>query len=314
MLTYKQAGVDIEVGNAFVQRLKRLCPEIGGFSGLYPLGDQLLVASADGVGTKLRLACSQDQHDTVGIDLVAMGVNDILTTGARPLFFLDYFATSHLDVDQAERVVRGIVHGCKQAGCLLLGGETAEMPGFYAHGEYDLAGFAVGIVAKKELIDGRSIQPGDLLVGIASNGLHSNGFSLVRKILERIQPSAQQWRDLLQPTCIYVSKVFSILERFVIKGMAHITGGGFIDNIPRMLPRGLAARIDRSSWQVPPLFRWLQNAGGVDEEEMFRTWNMGIGMVLAMQREHAQGLCREDAECCVIGEVILAQGVGVQWA
>lgn len=318
MTTYKQSGVDIEAGNAFVKRLKNLCPEIGGFGGLFPLGEDYLVASTDGVGTKLKLAFMTNCHNSIGIDLVAMNVNDVLTAGAKPLFFLDYLSTSKLDIDKSEQVVKGIVAGCQEAGCVLLGGETAEMPDFYREGEYDLAGFAVGLVKKSQLINGDDIKCGDILVGISSSGLHSNGYSLVRKILKDSNISLDdQFEDtattigevLLTPTRIYVRKILKLLENFKIKGMAHITGGGFIDNIPRMLPFGTAALINKSAWKIPLIFQWLQKMGSVDEIEMFRTFNMGIGMVMALSPQEAQALCRSDKECIAIGKVVAGEGV-----
>jgi phosphoribosylformylglycinamidine cyclo-ligase len=321
MTTYKSAGVDIEAGTELVERLKTLCPEIGGFNGLYPLGDNYLVASTDGVGTKLKLAFALEVHDTIGIDLVAMNVNDILTAGAKPLFFLDYFATSRLIVDKGEQILNGILQGCKEAECVLLGGETAEMPGFYHEGEYDLAGFVVGLVAKKDLIDGRTIKTGDALVGIASSGFHSNGFSLIRKVIESSNAHLDQpfektgqslGQALLTPTRIYVKKIFNILKQYKIKGMAHITGGGFNDNIHRMLPPGLAPGINKKSWAVPSIFRWVQKEGAIFEEEMFRTFNMGIGMVLAMDPIDAKALCQSEKDCWTIGQVV--QGDGIVWA
>ena len=306
MVSYKDAGVDIDAGDELVKKLKRLCPDIGGFGGLYPLGNDYLVASTDGVGTKLKLAFAEDRHDTIGIDLVAMCVNDIITMGARPLFFLDYFATAKLSVPQAEQVIKGILDGCQEAGCVLLGGETAEMPGFYQSGEYDLCGFAVGIVPKSDLIDGATIVPGDLLVGIPSTGLHSNGFSLARKVLER---SPTPPTDLLEPTKIYVKEIQSLLPKYPIKGMAHITGGGLLENIPRILPEGLGASIEKKAWVAPPLFDWLQSGGNLDEREMFRTFNMGIGMVLVLSPNIAEAICREHPTYSIIGKVIEGKGV-----
>lgn len=318
MVTYREAGVDIEAGGTLVDKIKKICPHIGGFGGLFPLGNQYLVAGADGVGTKLRLALTLNKHHTVGIDLVAMNVNDILVSGARPLFFLDYFATSRLDVQQAEAVIQGIVRGCEEAGCILLGGETAEMPGFYHGKDYDLAGFAVGIVDKSDLIDGRDIAAGDALIGICSSGLHSNGFSLARKILEMTKTAlGQTFQEtgrtlgdlLLTPTTIYVDTIFTIKTRYRIKGLAHITGGGLIENTPRMLPEGLGVCFHRGSWPIPAIFSWLQKAGQVSEEEMFRTFNMGIGMVMAMDSAEAKQLSAEREDCHLIGEVVSGEGV-----
>ncbi|CAN6467838.1 unnamed protein product [Victoria cruziana] len=269
-LTYKDAGVDIDAGSELVRRIAKMAPGIGGFGGLFPLGDSYLVAGTDGVGTKLKLAFETGIHDTIGIDLVAMSVNDIVTSGAKPLFFLDYFATSHLDVDLAEKVIKGIVDGCQQSDCVLLGGETAEMPDFYANGEYDLSGFAVGIVKKDSVIDGKNIVDGDILIGLPSSGVHSNGFSLVRRVLAHAGASLSDQlpnnngisvtlgEALMAPTVIYVKQVLDIVSKGGVKGIAHITGGGFTDNIPRVFPDDLGALIYPDSWEVPPIFRWIQ--------------------------------------------------------
>jgi phosphoribosylformylglycinamidine cyclo-ligase len=306
MLNYKQAGVDIDRGDELVQRLQKFCPDIGGFGGLFPLGDDYLVAGTDGVGTKLKLAFELNLHDTVGVDLVAMCVNDIITTGAKPLFFLDYFATDKLNVDQAELVLKGIIRGCQEAECVLLGGETAEMPGFYKPGEYDIAGFAVGIVKKKNLIDGKTIKHGDILIGIPSSGIHSNGFSLVREVLKRTNtvPTA----TLLTPTRIYVRELSDVLSRHKVKGIAHITGGGLIGNVPRMLPKGLKAQVRQGYWHVPTVFDWLEKAGKIDKEEMYRTFNMGIGMVLAMDPGDGYMLLKEKKEYVAIGQIVTGEG------
>ncbi|XP_021753169.1 phosphoribosylformylglycinamidine cyclo-ligase, chloroplastic-like [Chenopodium quinoa] len=295
-LTYKDAGVDIDAGSELVKRIAKMAPGIGGFGGLYPLGDSYLVAGTDGVGTKLKLAFETGIHETIGIDLVAMSVNDIVTSGAKPLFFLDYFATSHLDVDLAERVIKGIVDGCQQSDCALLGGETAEMPGFYADGEYDLSGFAVGIVKKESVINGKNIEAGDVLIGLPSSGVHSNGFSLVRRVLaqsgcsltDKIPGEATTLGEaLMAPTVIYVKQVLDVIAKGGVKGIAHITGGGFTDNIPRVFPKGLGAVIDKDSWPVLPVFKWLQEVGRIDDGEMMRTFNMGIGMVLVVSPDAA---------------------------
>ena len=314
--TYKQSGVDLDAGAELIRRLKRLCPSIGGFGGLYPLGNDYLVAGADGVGTKLKLAFSLNLHRTVGIDLVAMNVNDILASGAKPLFFLDYYATSKLDVDVAEEVLKGILQGCEEAGCILLGGETAEMPGFYKEDEYDLAGFAVGLVSKEDLIDGSAIETGDRLVGIASSGLHSNGFSLVRHLLQEKGHSLFEsfgsstlGESLLTPTRIYCKKVQKIQREMPIRGIAHITGGGFYENIPRMFPKGKGALLTPHSWPILPIFPWLQELGKIDEKEMYSTFNMGLGLVLALSESDAVRLCREEKECYLIGEVIEQEGI-----
>lgn len=287
MTTYKSAGVNIEAGNALVKKIKRMAPGIGGFSGTFPLykkkyQNPLLVASSDGVGTKLKIANLLNQHNTIGIDLVAMNVNDLICCGAEPLFFLDYFSTSTLNVRKAGEVIQGIVHGCRLAGCVLLGGETAEMPGFYKKGEYDIAGFSVGIVEKKDLIDGKKIQAGDCVVGIPSSGLHSNGFSLVRKVFGAARLK-QYGKELIKPTRIYCRDILSVVRTYtgIIKGIVHITGGGFYDNIPRIVPdKKLQVVIDKQSWKVPEIFRKIQSYGNVPEKEMYRTFNMGIGMVL----------------------------------
>ncbi|XVF22124.1 hypothetical protein REPUB_Repub12eG0146800 [Reevesia pubescens] len=266
-LTYKDAGVDIDAGSELVRRIAKMAPGIGGFGGLYPLGDSYLVAGTDGVGTKLKLAFETGIHETIGIDLVAMSVNDIVTSGAKPLFFLDYFATGHLDVDLAEKVIKGIVDGCQQSDCALLGGETAEMPDFYAKGEYDLSGFAVGIVKKDSVIDGKNIVAGDVLIGLPSSGVHSNGFSLVRRVWDRSGLSLQDQlpgaavtlgEALMAPTVIYVKQVLDLISKGGVKGIAHITGGGFTDNIPRVFPKGLGAVIYKDSWEVPAVFNWIQ--------------------------------------------------------
>jgi len=331
-VTYKDAGVDIDAGNRFVQAIKPLVkatfrPEvltdIGGFGGLFSLhADKYrrptLVSSTDGVGTKLKVAFQVDRHDTVGIDLVAMCVNDIVVQGAEPLFFLDYFATGKLATDKAVEVVGGIAEGCRQAGCALIGGETAEMPGMYQEGEYDLAGFAVGVVDDNAIIDGSTITVGDNLIGIASSGLHSNGYSLVRKILleDHSLPlgdipeglDAPLGEVLLTPTRIYVKTILNLLRDFRVKGMAHITGGGITENVPRVLPRHCQAVIDKGAWARPPIFRLVQKLGQVDEAEMLRTLNCGIGMVIIVPAAEVEdvltrlGGLKETA--FLIGEVV----------
>jgi phosphoribosylformylglycinamidine cyclo-ligase len=306
-LSYRDAGVDIDAGDALVERIKpfakrTLRPEvlggIGGFGALFEISkkyrEPVLVSGTDGVGTKLKLAFRLNRHDTVGIDLVAMSVNDILVSGAEPLFFLDYFACGKLDVPVAADVIKGIAAGCEQAGCALIGGETAEMPSMYPEGEYDLAGFAVGAVEKSEIIDGSSIAPGDAVLGLASSGAHSNGYSLVRKILDRAQPDLAADFDglpladaLIAPTRIYVKPMLALMKRVKVKGVAHITGGGIVENLPRVLPDAVRAVIEKKSWPRPKLFDWLQREGNVAEDEMHRVFNCGIGMVVVVAAKDA---------------------------
>ncbi|HEV3009699.1 MAG TPA: phosphoribosylformylglycinamidine cyclo-ligase, partial [Burkholderiales bacterium] len=293
-LSYRDAGVDIDAGDALVEAIKpfarrTLRPEVlgglGGFGALCEIPKKyrqpVLVSGTDGVGTKLKLAFALQRHDTVGIDLVAMSVNDVLVQGAEPLFFLDYFASGKLEVPVAAQVIKGIAAGCERAGCALIGGETAEMPGMYAEGEYDLAGFCVGVVEKERILDGRSIAPGDALLGLASSGPHSNGYSLIRRILERGKPPF----DPLEPTRIYVKPVLKLLESVPVKGLAHITGGGLVGNVPRILPKNVVARIQKASWPRPEVFKWLQQTGNVAEDEMWRVFNCGIGMVIVVPRD-----------------------------
>jgi phosphoribosylformylglycinamidine cyclo-ligase len=301
-ISYKDAGVDIDAGDALVERIKPLAkrtmrPEvltgIGGFGALVEISkkfkEPVLVSGTDGVGTKLKLAFELNRHDTVGIDLVAMSVNDILVQGAEPLFFLDYFATGKLSLDTAEAVIAGIATGCEQAGCALIGGETAEMPGMYPDGEYDLAGFAVGVVEKSKVIGGQTIVAGDVVLGLASSGAHSNGYSLIRKLIDishmgfKSDFHGRPFADaVMEPTRIYVKPLLALIETLDVKGMAHITGGGITGNLPRCLPEGVAARVDPASWTRPPLFDWLQQAGNVEPDEMLRTFNCGIGMCVVV--------------------------------
>ncbi len=306
-LSYRDAGVDIDAGDALVDRIKPFAKKtmregvlggIGGFGALFEVPkkyrEPVLVSGTDGVGTKLKLAFELDRHDTVGIDLVAMSVNDILVQGAEPLFFLDYFACGKLHVDTAASVVQGIAKGCELSGCALIGGETAEMPGMYPDGEYDLAGFAVGVVEKSKIIDGSTILPGDVVIGLASSGAHSNGYSLVRKIIERSNPDLSAPFDgdrsladaIMAPTHIYVKPLLALMNALPVKGMAHITGGGLTENVPRVLPPGAKAVLQKSAWQRPKLFDWLQQEGGVAEAEMHRVFNCGIGMVVIVAQEH----------------------------
>jgi phosphoribosylformylglycinamidine cyclo-ligase len=309
-LTYKDAGVDIDAGNALVDRIRPLVarttrPEVlaglGGFGGLFALPpgryrEPVLVSGTDGVGTKLKLAQQLGRHDTIGIDLVAMCVNDVLVTGAEPLFFLDYFACGKLDVDTAAAVIAGIAEGCSAAGAALIGGETAEMPDMYAPGEYDLAGFCVAVVERAAMIDGSAIQPGDALIGIASSGPHSNGYSLVRRVIERTtagmidgQPAAER---LLVPTRIYVRPVLTLIRDVPVRGLAHITGGGITDNLPRILPAGCHAGIDTGSWRPGPVFDWLAAEGGIEDAEMRRTFNCGVGMIAVVAEKDVDAAIR----------------------
>jgi len=317
-LSYRDAGVDIDAGDALVEAIKpfarrTLRPEvlagIGGFGALCAIPKKyrqpVLVSGTDGVGTKLKLAFALNRHDTVGIDLVAMSVNDVLVQGAEPLFFLDYYACGKLDGKVAAQVVKGIARGCELAGCALIGGETAEMPGMYPEGEYDLAGFCVGVVEKKKILHGRSIKPGDVLLGLASSGAHSNGYSLIRRIVERARPDASMLDALMEPTRIYVKSVLKLIASVPVKGLAHITGGGLVGNVPRILPRGTRALIDASSWPRPPLFKWLQQQGNVAEEEMHRVFNCGIGMVAVVAAAEAK---RAAAKLRAAGETVYEIG------
>ncbi|MDH5674654.1 MAG: phosphoribosylformylglycinamidine cyclo-ligase [Myxococcales bacterium] len=330
-VTYREAGVDIDAGERLVERIRPLAartsiPEVlsgvGGFAGLcaLPSGlhDPVLVSGTDGVGTKLKVAFAADRHHTVGIDLVAMCVNDVVTTGARPLFFLDYFATGKLDVEQAGRVVEGIADGCRQAGCALLGGETAEMPGMYQAGEYDLAGFSVGVVERSALLPRADVQPGDRLLGLASDGLHSNGYSLARAVLlERAGLALDAPVDalgeplvdaLLRPTRIYAAPLQRALDAGGVKAVAHITGGGLPDNLPRIMPQQLACKLEAGSWPEPPIFGLIARLGNVPAQEMARTFNMGLGMVLVVESQRAEALCQllndSGERASLVGEVI----------
>ena len=329
--SYKDAGVDIKKGNSFVQMIKPMVestfrPEvltkIGGFAGCVSLNLErykkpILVSSTDGVGTKLKIAFMMDRHDTVGIDLVAMCVNDIVVIGARPLFLLDYLATSKLDTEKAIKVISGIVKGCIEAECSLVGGETAEMPGFYKEGEYDLAGFVVGIVENPQLIDGSGVTVGDKLIGIASSGLHSNGYSLVRKLLlgqykmdlgKKVEEiGAVLGEELLRPTRIYVKTVLNLTRDFNIGGIAHITGGGITGNLPRVIPKGCKAIVHRKTWDIPPIFSFLKEKGEISEEEMLRTFNNGIGIILIVRPKEVEDLLARlhslGEKAFIIGEV-----------
>src|SRR3954465_3603261 len=324
-LSYRDAGVDIDAGDALVEAIKPFAKRtmrdgvlagIGGFGALFEISkkykEPVLVSGTDGVGTKLKLAFHLNKHDTVGIDLVAMSVNDILVQGAEPLFFLDYFACGKLDVPSATDVIKGIAKGCEISGCALIGGETAEMPGMYPDGEYDLAGFAVGAVEKSKIIDGSTIKPGDVVLGFASSGIHSNGYSLVRKIIERAQPDLNADFDgrsladaLMAPTHIYVKPLLALMQQITVKGMAHITGGGLVENIPRVLRKGLTAELDHRGWPLPPLFSWLQKHGGVADAEMHRVFNCGIGMAVVVSKENADAA---EAQLKAAGETVFRIG------
>jgi phosphoribosylformylglycinamidine cyclo-ligase len=298
-LTYKDAGVDITKGNNLIEQIKPIAKStmrpgvlagLGGFGAMFeiPLDkykNPVLISGTDGVGTKLKVAGMLNKHDTIGIDLVAMCVNDLIVQGAEPLFFLDYYATGSLNTDIATSVISGIGEGCIQSGCTLIGGETAEMPGMYQGEEYDLAGFCVGIVEKNKIIDGSKVSTGDHIIALASSGPHSNGYSLIRKVLERSQPSAKQLDALIEPTKIYVKSILSLIEDHAINAISHITGGGLLENIPRVLPKHLAAKLDASSWQMPEIFQWLQAQGNIESNEMHRVLNCGVGMVVIVPKE-----------------------------
>ena len=330
--SYKDAGVDIDAGNEFVKRIKpvvrktfrpEVMTDLGGFGGLFSLDkskykNPILVSGTDGVGTKLKIAFLMDKHDTIGIDLVAMCANDVIVSGAEPLFFLDYYAMGKLDVSKSEDIIKGIAEGCKQAGCALLGGETAEMPGFYNKEEYDLAGFVVGIVEKDKIIDGTTIKAGDAVIGLASTGLHSNGYSLARKLLlEKLKLKVTDHikefnctvgEELLKPTRIYVKTVLELIKDHEIKGIAHITGGGFTDNIPRILPEKTSIKIISGSWPILPIFKFMQEKRNIDENEMYKTFNMGIGLVMIVNEKDADKTIKKleslGEKAYLIGEVI----------
>lgn len=333
-IDYKSAGVDVESGYKAVSLMKKhvestfdknVIGGLGSFGGFYALGDKetdpVLVAGTDGVGTKLRYAMITDKHDTIGIDAVAMCVNDIVCQGAKPLIFLDYIALGKLDPEKVAEIVSGVAEGCRQAGCALIGGETAEMPGFYPVDEYDIAGFSVGICDRNKVINGKNILPGDVLVGLASSGIHSNGYSLVRKLFGETAEGLKKFdaelgntaEVLLTPTKIYVKTVLSLIEKFAIKGIAHITGGGFIENIPRIIPKGMGVKIDTESYEVPKVFKVMERLSGASKRSLYNTFNMGIGMVLAVDKSIAEQV-RQEAEALgekayIIGEVTANEGV-----
>ncbi|MCG8380483.1 MAG: phosphoribosylformylglycinamidine cyclo-ligase [Proteobacteria bacterium] len=328
--SYAGAGVNIQSGYELVKRLKKTSEEtkrtgvlgsLGGFGALFDLGSldykhPILVSGTDGVGTKIKLAIEHNRHDTIGIDLVAMCVNDLIVQGAEPLFFLDYFACSSLDVDVAETVIKGIANGCLQAGCSLIGGETAEMPGMYQQADYDLAGFCVGVVEKDQVITGQNVSEGDVLIALASSGCHSNGYSLIRKIInDTTQDLNQTLADkafidhFMEPTRIYVKSVLNLINEIPVNAIAHITGGGLVENIPRVIPDNLTAQIELKSWEFPPIFEWLQNKGNIEKEEMLKTFNCGVGLVVCIPGENSQKaielLSHNGEHIWKIGEIVL---------
>jgi len=332
-LSYRDAGVDIDVGNQLIERIKPIARAtrrpgvldgIGGFGALFEIPTDryqqpVLVSGTDGVGTKLKLAMDLGKHDSIGIDLVAMCVNDLIVAGAEPLYFLDYYATGKLSLDTAEAVIQGIGEGCRQAGCALVGGETAEMPGMYAGEDYDLAGFCVGVVEKSKILDGSQVSSGDVLIGLAASGPHSNGYSLIRKIIEVSNADLSEdfhgrslGETLLEPTRIYVKALLTLLAEVDVHALAHITGGGLLENLPRVMPEGTLARIDSASWQRPPVFDWLQEQGKVADDEMYRTFNCGVGMVLCVAEtdvEHSLAVLAEQGEnASVIGRIETGEG------
>ena len=331
-LSYRDAGVDIDTGNALIERIKPLARStnrpgvmggLGGFGALFelPAGYQqpVLVSGTDGVGTKLKLAIESGKHDTVGIDLVAMCVNDLIVQGAEPLFFLDYYATGKLDIDVAADVIKGIAEGCRQSGAALSGGETAEMPGMYTHGDYDLAGFCVGVVEKAKIIDGSQVNVGDVLIGLASSGAHSNGYSLIRKVIEVSGADLQQSFDgatlierLLAPTRIYVKPLLELFKTIEVHALSHITGGGLLENLPRVMPENTRAVIDSSCWQRPAVFDWLQQQGNIATNEMYRTFNCGIGMVVVVNEKDAKATCdlltAQGETASIIGRIDAGEG------
>ena len=321
-LTYKDSGVDITKGNNLIEKIKPIAKAtsrpgvlegLGGFGGMFeiPLNkyqNPVLISGTDGVGTKLKVAETLNQHNTIGIDLVAMCVNDLIVQGAEPLFFLDYYATGSLNPDIATSVISGIGKGCIQSGCALIGGETAEMPGMYKGEEYDLAGFCVGIVEKDKIIDGSKVSLGDHIVALGSSGPHSNGYSLIRKVLEKTTASPDQLKALIEPTKIYVNSILSLINNLPVNAISHITGGGLLENIPRVIPSNLAARLDTSSWTMPDIFKWLQTEGNIDSKEMYRVLNCGIGMVVVTSKNSSQAVidCLKDSgeNAWLVGEIV----------
>ena len=325
-LTYQDAGVDINKGNDLIEKIKPIAKSttregvlagLGGFGAMFELPinkykNPVLISGTDGVGTKLKVAEMLNKHDTIGIDLVAMCVNDLIVQGAEPLFFLDYYATGKLNTDIAVSVISGIGEGCKQSGCALIGGETAEMPGMYTGEDYDLAGFCVGIAEKEDVIDGTKVTNGDHIIALGSSGPHSNGYSLIRKVLERTKPTKEQLQQLIEPTKIYVKSVLSLLEQHSVHAISHITGGGLLENIPRVLPDNLAAKLDNNSWQMPEIFQFLQDNGNIKLTEMYRVFNCGVGMVLVINsNESADAIKHLEAQgekAWLIGEIIENNG------
>jgi len=325
-LTYKDSGVDITKGNQLIEKIKPIAKStlrpgvlggLGGFGAMFEIPlekykNPVLISGTDGVGTKLKVAEMLDKHDTIGIDLVAMCVNDLIVQGAEPLFFLDYYATGSLNPEIATSVIEGIGEGCRQSGCSLIGGETAEMPGMYNGEEYDLAGFCVGIVDKNQVIDGSKVNEGDHIVALGSSGPHSNGYSLIRKVLEKSTPSAEQLNSLIEPTRIYVKSVLSLANTLPVHAISHITGGGLLENIPRVLPDHLSAKLNSNSWSQPEIFKWLQKEGNIDSHEMYRVLNCGVGMVVIISKESSSqaiehlSACGENA--WLIGEVVHSKG------
>ncbi len=313
-LTYRKSGVDIDLADKLVDHIAKKAPAIGGFAGLFPLnldgkGPWELVACTDGVGTKLKLAFALDRHDTIGVDLVAMSVNDLVCCGAKPLIFLDYYATGKLDLKRSKKIIAGIMEGCRQGRCVLLGGETAEMPGMYPEGEYDLAGFAVGVVNRDEVIDGSKIFPGDLILALPSSGLHSNGYSLVRQVFKTKNDMKRWGKALLTPTRIYVDEVLRLQDAFraqnkIILGLSHITGGGLVENVPRILPRGRKAVFRKDAWKRPPVFAEIARRGGVPEREMWRTFNMGLGLVIVIRPDSLELARKTLPEARLVGEIV----------
>ncbi len=325
-LTYQDAGVDINKGNDLIEKIKPIAKStarkgvlagLGGFGAMFELPinkykNPVLISGTDGVGTKLKVAEMLNKHDTIGIDLVAMCVNDLIVQGAEPLFFLDYYATGKLNTDIAVSVISGIGEGCKQSGCALIGGETAEMPGMYAGEDYDLAGFCVGIAEKEAVIDGSKVKNGDHIIALGSSGPHSNGYSLIRKVLERTEPTDAQLQQLIEPTKIYVKSVLSLLKQHTVHAISHITGGGLLENIPRVLPDDLAAKLDNTSWELPEIFQFLQDAGNIELTEMYRVFNCGVGMILILGAEESADAIKhleaQGEKAWLIGEIIKNNG------